>query len=1053
MRKKSTRVTALALAALLAVSPAASASQALGTEIHLGQTYLAEGVSYTRQHLWSATYSDLRTERYIEYTPGKTVQPVVAYGNTILEKNTLAELAEQLEEDDLRVVGGLNGDYFVVATGAPLGMVVTDGVLRSSSSYHYALGFDEDGNAFIGKPELSITATFDDTTCPVAGGLNKVRTETGGLVLYSEDFHSTTHQSSPGVDVILTPSTKKLGRNVEVELELDKHFTTESASISEEDMDDITGSADLDAKKVKQRSKTKKTISETLVRSDVPKIGSHISCTVEAVLHSEKAIEIPEGSLILSVNNNSDPWLVDRLSSLQEGDSVDIDIFADDDQWTEAVSAVGALYKMVTGGVAEPDLETAQAPRSAVGIRPDGSTVFYTVDGRQSGYSVGASMQQVAERLIELGCTEAVCMDGGGSTTLGASLPGEDAFQVLNQPSDGAPRKVSNALFLAAEQGRVSKAKHLVVTPGDAIMLSGAQLELSAISVDKLGQEVDWYDGDELDFDLPEEAGYVDDGILTAGTESGTYTLEASAKRLDGTAQITVVSKPSKLTVHREGSDLALTTLHLEPGEMIDLDAGAFYRNLPLICQQDSFTWEISEDVGTIDEDGVLTASPVNSTGTVTVSAGGRSQTIPVTVSGHILTVEDFEDSFFDSEHDALSAQVEPESRSAYVRYGKQSARISYDLTGEDYGALRTDLDFEKGEKYLSFWVYGDGSGNTLSALLSLKGGDYAEQILSVLNFTGWQQITATLPTETHQLTALKLDPTGTVPQGSFWLDQITSSNQFVPDNDTPDITVELIGTSLTANLQDNMDESFSKAQISVTYDGLPIAFQLDGMELRAELPESDGLTHRVTVTATDASGNIGRASLDVAPTTEPERYFADMDGHWASSYVNYLREQGITNGTPVGEEFHFQPGKDITRGEFALMVSRWLRLDLEAYADVQLPFADLAEIPAWCLDGVKAMYALNVMLGSAENGRTYAFASKSITHAEALTMLGRILPKGYAQADLLFADTDAIPAWAAEYVAVLVALGAISSGPDISLAPGVNITRAEVATILYKMR
>lgn len=1053
MRKRSTRVTALALAALLVVPPAASASQALGTEIHLGQTYLAEGVSYTRQHLWSATYSDLRTERYIEYTPDGAVQPVVAYGNTILEKNSLADLAAQLEDDGMRVVGGLNGDYFVVATGAPLGMVVTDGVLRSSSSYHYALGFDEDGNAFVGKPELSITATFDDTTYLIAGGLNKVRTETGGLVLYSEDFHNTTHQSSPGVDVILTPSTKRLGKNVKVELELDEHFITEQASAGEDDLYGFTGSADLDAKTVKQRSKTVKTISETLIRSDVPKIGSRVSCTVEAVLHSEKAIEIPEGSLILSVNNNSDPWLVERLSSLQEGDSVDIDIIAENKQWEDAVTAVGALYKMVTDGVVEPGLETAQAPRSAVGIRPDGSTVFYAVDGRQSGYSVGASMQQVAERLIELGCTEAVCMDGGGSTTLGASLPGEDAFQVLNQPSDGSPRKVSNALFLVAEQSRVGRAKHLVMTPGDAIMLSGAQLELSAISVDALGQEVDRYYGDELDFDLPGEAGYVEDGILTAGTESGTYTLEASAKRLDGTALITVVSEPSRLTIHREDSDLALTTLHLEPGETIDLNAGAFYRNLPLVCQQDSFTWEISEGSGTIDEDGVLTASPTNSTGTVTASAGDRSLTIPITVSGHILTVEDFEGEFFDSDHDALSTQVEPESRSAYVRYGKQSAHITYDLTGEDYAALRTDLDLKKGEKYLSFWVYGDGSGNTLSALVTLNDGDYAEQILSVLNFTGWQQITATLPTGAKQLTALKLDPTGTVPQGSFWLDQITSSNQFVPDGDTPDIAAELIGTALTATLQDNMDESFSKSQISVTYDGLPVAFKLDGMTVSAELPESDGLTHRVTVTATDASGNIGRASLDVAPTTEPERYFADMDGHWASSYVNYLREQGITNGTPVGEEFHFQPGKDITRGEFALMISRWLRLDLEAYDDVQLPFADLADIPAWCLDGVKAMYALNIMLGSAENGRTYAFASKSITHAEALTMLGRVLPKGYEQAELVFADADAIPAWAAEHIAVLVALGAISSGPEISLSPGLNITRAEVATILYAMR
>src|SRR5699024_12389077 len=46
------------------------------------------------------------------------------------------------------------------------------------------------------------------------------------------------------------------------------------------------------------------------------------------------------------------------------------------------------------------------------------SLVFYTIDGRRSGYSIGASMTQVAQRLIELGCVSALCLDGGGSTTI-----------------------------------------------------------------------------------------------------------------------------------------------------------------------------------------------------------------------------------------------------------------------------------------------------------------------------------------------------------------------------------------------------------------------------------------------------------------------------------------------------------------------------------------------------------------------------------------------------------------------------------------------------------
>ncbi len=40
-----------------------------------------------------------------------------------------------------------------MATGDPLGLVVTDRVLRSSASYLQALGFLEDGSAIIGTPQ------------------------------------------------------------------------------------------------------------------------------------------------------------------------------------------------------------------------------------------------------------------------------------------------------------------------------------------------------------------------------------------------------------------------------------------------------------------------------------------------------------------------------------------------------------------------------------------------------------------------------------------------------------------------------------------------------------------------------------------------------------------------------------------------------------------------------------------------------------------------------------------------------------------------------------
>ena len=60
---------------------------------------------------------------------------------------------------------------------------------------------------------------------------------------------------------------------------------------------------------------------------------------------------------------------------------------------------------------------TNRHPRTAVGIRPDGTILLFTVDGRIKE-SAGMSLDELTKTLLWLGCTEAINLDGGGSTTL-----------------------------------------------------------------------------------------------------------------------------------------------------------------------------------------------------------------------------------------------------------------------------------------------------------------------------------------------------------------------------------------------------------------------------------------------------------------------------------------------------------------------------------------------------------------------------------------------------------------------------------------------------------
>jgi len=82
-------------------------------------------------------------------------------------------------------------------------------------------------------------------------------------------------------------------------------------------------------------------------------------------------------------------------------------------------------------------------PRTAVGVRADGTLVLVTVDGRRTAQSVGMTIAELEGLMIELGSVEAVNLDGGGSTTM--VIRGK----AVNSPSDPTgERPVSDALLV-----------------------------------------------------------------------------------------------------------------------------------------------------------------------------------------------------------------------------------------------------------------------------------------------------------------------------------------------------------------------------------------------------------------------------------------------------------------------------------------------------------------------------------------------------------------------------------------------------------------------------
>ena len=111
---------------------------------------------------------------------------------------------------------------------------------------------------------------------------------------------------------------------------------------------------------------------------------------------------------------------------------------------TEAIGGAPILIK--DGGIrisneaeAIPlDMTIARHPRTAIGWSGGRRLILFVCDGRQPLWSMGQTLPELANTLRDLGCVEALNLDGGGSTTFVVQN------NTLNHPSDGRERNVSS---------------------------------------------------------------------------------------------------------------------------------------------------------------------------------------------------------------------------------------------------------------------------------------------------------------------------------------------------------------------------------------------------------------------------------------------------------------------------------------------------------------------------------------------------------------------------------------------------------------------------------
>jgi len=524
-------------------------------------------------------------EFYVEYTPNSSVIPVIINGSSIWGKRTMTQAVSYMNKNGLIPIAGINADYFSFKTGIPMGHTIIDGELVSKDGTgQNAIGFTRDGKGFISWLEIKSTITSDKGSVNLECINKWCQPNSVPFYFLSDFFGSETKTESDCSFVMFSPVSGKLGIGSEITLVVDERF-------------DYNGS-----------------------------------------------VAIPDGKYVLCLDKTmGDAECRAFLDTLSIGDTVKISSEAlyDNDKWAEALNGISSVgERLIENGVVNSNFSAGAHPRTAVGIKADGNVIFYVLDGRQPGYSYGAQLKTLAKRMAELGCVDAINLDGGGSTTIGADIGG-DGFKIINSPSETLERSVANFIFLKNNTKPTGIADMITGSfRENNNYLSGAVESFGEIGVlDTAGFKMDVSGLSYSIRNTHSAESYVDDFGNIHLTGQGESIVTISANGITRDVSLFVYTTPDDILVYENGVVTELKKYNFKTGDTFkkDLTADAYLNSAFLNCEDNAFSWSIEGNIGEINSEGEFTLNSTSpAEGAIVVSAGGYSHKIPVSITGEV---------------------------------------------------------------------------------------------------------------------------------------------------------------------------------------------------------------------------------------------------------------------------------------------------------------------------------------------------------------------------------------------------------------------------------
>ena len=670
LRKHYVRILAIILIISL-LTPATAA--AVGDVVYTNTRKLADNLEYVNTIEWSSVYG--RNESFsISMRGAGDAYPIIMSGDSIYGASRISTMVGYAESLGLNVLAVANADFFALQTGIPLGILIENGVYMSSpgdravvsfghdNGVHFApaasvkmllhnLGYgaypegwgvtDGAGDNELGEGEGTgaDTGTYSDASQPGSGAGTGADTGTG-----SDAGLPSGGSSLPGGGTG-EPTNPGGGTGTGGGADHPNNTGKEVKLINFNKMRTDTGGLHLFSAAFSSLS-TRTTSRGWFVRFKIlegtPSVAGTMLLEVTDTINSEDvpSVQIGEGYLVLSSAKQGGYGA--EYEKFAVGDVVTLTTTCEDENLRNAKYATGAGDMIVAQGAKTDSANwdralLARAPRTAFGLRRDGSIVSYVVDGRNSTHSVGLTMDELADEMIKQGCEYAINLDGGGSTALSVRIPGNNGATTISKPSDGSERGCSTYILYVTDAVSDGEIRSLALKNDGIIVLAESSVELQYTATDTgyRGAAVP----DDIQVFPKDPAACVEGALYTAGSLAGTdiVTLYSPSANVSGRGEVFVITRPTSITPSIRGLTAPLIEVKLFPGQRLELDVVATYYRRAVVSQPHSYGYTITGDVGEMIEPGVFVAGQnMQQTGTITVSAGGRSAVINVEIGGFL---------------------------------------------------------------------------------------------------------------------------------------------------------------------------------------------------------------------------------------------------------------------------------------------------------------------------------------------------------------------------------------------------------------------------------